>query len=103
MITITILKNVRIPVSFGRILDFLVPFRLTDLTQDIVVRQFDSNAFIKAYIVGVSVWYQTLYVVCDSRYANPNFGSIKLKASLSKMQFFCQSTNSETRRQQNNN
>ena len=28
---------------------------VTDLVQDIVVRQFDSNAFIKAYIVGVSV------------------------------------------------
>ena len=49
-----ILKNAEIPVS-SRILDFLVPFRLTDLTQDIVVRQFDSSAFIKAYIVGVSV------------------------------------------------
>ena len=35
--------------------DFLVQFRLTDLVQDIVVGQFDSNAFIKAYIVGVSV------------------------------------------------
>ena len=49
-----ILKNAGIPVS-SRILDFLVPFRLTDLTQDIVVCQFDSNAFIEAYIVGVSV------------------------------------------------
>jgi hypothetical protein len=28
---------------------------LTDFIQDIVVDQFDSNAFIKAYIVGVSV------------------------------------------------
>ena len=35
--------------------DFLVPCRLTDFTQDIVVRQLSSNAFIKAYIVGVSV------------------------------------------------
>ena len=42
-----ILKNAGIPVS-SRILDFLVPFRLTDLTQDIMVRQFDSNAFTKA-------------------------------------------------------
>ena len=49
-----ILKNAEIPVS-SRILDFLVPFRLTDLTQDIVVCQFDSNALIEAYIVGVSV------------------------------------------------
>ena len=49
-----ILKNAEIPVS-SRILDFLVPFRLTDLTQDIVVCQFDSNAFIESYIVGVSV------------------------------------------------
>ena len=38
----------------SRIFDFLVPCRLRDLTQDIVVRQFDSNAFIKVYIVGVS-------------------------------------------------
>ena len=49
-----ILKNAGIPVS-SKILDFLVPFRLTDLTQDIVVCQFDSNAFNEAYIVGVSV------------------------------------------------
>ena len=40
----------------SKILDFLVPFRLTDLTQDIVVCQFDSKAFIEAYIVGVSVF-----------------------------------------------
>ena len=49
-----ILKNAGTPVS-SRILDFLVPFRLTGLTQDIVVCQFDSNAFIKAYNIGVSV------------------------------------------------
>ena len=30
------------------------------------VGQFDSNAFIKTYIVGVPVCYQTLYVVCDT-------------------------------------
>jgi hypothetical protein len=35
--------------------DFLVQCRLADLIQDIVISQFDSNAFIKAYIVGVSV------------------------------------------------
>ena len=34
---------------------FLVQCQLTDLVQDIVVSQFDSNALIKAYIVGVSV------------------------------------------------
>jgi len=39
----------------SRNLYFLPPCRLTDLLQDIVVRQFDSSAFIKAYIVGVSV------------------------------------------------
>ena len=48
--------------------DFLVPCRLTILTQDIVARQFDSNAFIKVYIVGASIWYQALYVVCDTVY-----------------------------------
>ena len=32
-----------------------VVISLSDLTQDIVVRQFDWNAFIKAYAVGVSV------------------------------------------------
>lgn len=35
--------------------DFLVQFRLAHLVLDIAVFQFDSNAFIKAYIVGVSV------------------------------------------------
>ena len=45
--------------------DFLTQYWLTDLVQDIVVRQFDSNAFIKAFIVGVSVSYQRCYVVCD--------------------------------------
>jgi len=35
--------------------DFLVQCLLTDLVQDIVVSQFDSSAFIKACIVGVSV------------------------------------------------
>jgi len=35
--------------------DFLVQCRLTDLVQDIVVGQFDWNAFVKAYIVRVSV------------------------------------------------
>ena len=34
---------------------FLLQCRLTDLVQDIVVPQFDSNAFIKAYIVEVFV------------------------------------------------
>ena len=34
---------------------FLVQCQLTDLVQDIVVSQFDLNALIKAYIVGVSV------------------------------------------------
>ena len=38
----------------SRNLYFLVPCRLTDLVQDIVVGQFDSNAFVKACIVGVS-------------------------------------------------
>jgi len=37
------------------VFDFLVQFPLTDFVQDIVVRQFDSDALIKAYIVGVSV------------------------------------------------
>ena len=49
-----ILKNVGIPVT-SRILDFLLPFRLTVLVQHIVVRQLSSNAFIKAYILVVSV------------------------------------------------
>jgi hypothetical protein len=35
--------------------DFLVPCRLRDFIQDIGIHQFDWNAFIKAYIVGVSV------------------------------------------------
>jgi len=48
----TILENEGIP-ELGEIF-FLFPCRLTDLKQDIGVRQFDSNAFIKAYIVGVS-------------------------------------------------
>ena len=39
----------------SRNLYFLPPCRQTDLLQDIVVRQFDSSAFIKVYIVGVSV------------------------------------------------
>jgi hypothetical protein len=47
----------------------LLQCRLRDLIQDIVVCQFVWNAFIKAYIVGVSVWYQTLYVVCEQVYA----------------------------------
>jgi len=51
-ITMTILENEGIP-ELGEIF-FLFPCRLTDLKQDIGVRQFDSNAFIKAYIVGVS-------------------------------------------------
>ncbi len=34
---------------------FLVPCRLTDITQDIGVGQFDSYALIKRYSVGVSV------------------------------------------------
>jgi len=39
----------------SRNLYFLLHFQLSDLTQDIVVRQFDSSAFIKAYIIGVSI------------------------------------------------
>jgi len=35
--------------------DFFVQCQLTDPAQDIVVRQFDSNALMKAHIVGVSV------------------------------------------------
>ena len=35
--------------------DFLVQCRLTDLVQDIVVLQSDSNALINAYTVGVSI------------------------------------------------
>jgi len=41
--------------TISSMFDFLVQFWLIDLVQDIVVRQFDSDAFIKAYIVGVSV------------------------------------------------
>jgi len=33
--------------------DFLVQCLLTDLVQDIVASQFDSNAFIKAYTSGI--------------------------------------------------
>ena len=44
---------------------FLVPCRLTGFKQDIGVRQFNSNPFTKTYIVGISVWYQTLYAVWD--------------------------------------
>ena len=46
-------------VTYGRLsiyssmFDFLVQCRLTDLLQDIVVPQFDSNAFIKAYIADI--------------------------------------------------
>jgi len=39
----------------SRMFDFLVQCQSTDLVQDIVVSKFDSNALIKAYIVGVSV------------------------------------------------
>ena len=35
--------------------DFLVPCHLTDLVQDIVVGQFDSNAFTIACTIEVSV------------------------------------------------
>jgi len=45
--------------------DFLVQFRLVHLVLDIAVFQCDSNAFIKAYSVGVSVWYQRFYLVCN--------------------------------------
>ena len=41
--------------SVIRILYFLVLCRLMDLIQDIGVYEFDSSAFIKAYIVGISV------------------------------------------------
>ena len=54
MVKIRILKNTVIQ-QLASMFDFLVQFRLTDLVQDIVVRQFDSNAFIKAYNVGISV------------------------------------------------
>jgi hypothetical protein len=53
MITRRILKNAGIPVS-SRILDFLVPCRLTGLIQDIGVSEFNSDALMKACIVGVS-------------------------------------------------
>ena len=42
-------------ITYSSMFDFLVQCRLADLIQDIVISQFDSNAFIKAYIVGVSV------------------------------------------------
>jgi hypothetical protein len=54
MVTIRILKN-GWDSSIIRILYFLVLCRLTNLIQDIGVSEFDSSAFIKAYIVGISV------------------------------------------------
>ena len=41
--------------TISSMFDFLVQFWLIDLVQDIVVRQFDSDAFIKAYIVCLSI------------------------------------------------
>ena len=51
----TILENFGLSIlsKYSRILDFLVRYRLTDFTQDIVVRQFNLNASIKAYIISV--------------------------------------------------
>ena len=54
MVTIRILEN-RLDSSIIRILYFLVPCLLTGLIQGIGVSEFNSNAFVKAYIVGVSV------------------------------------------------
>ncbi len=53
MVTIRILKNTVIQ-QLAVMFDFLLQCRLTVLVQDIVVRQFDSDALMKAYIVGVS-------------------------------------------------
>jgi len=40
--------------TISSMFDFLVPCRLTGLTQDTMVRQFDLSAFIEAYTVGIS-------------------------------------------------